>query len=820
MKQPQELEFGKLLKAHRKAQGLTQSALAQETHLTASYISKLERHDRPPPEVTAFRLAAELGLSDEEKRTFIQAARHARARHLESMGLKAAARLLARVPSPPQRIRRPIGRDEEIESIVDRVSESGVILNITGDPAIGKTTVALEVAHRCWDQGRIVLWGDAREGTAETVAQVEALVWNSVVGGRIPDSEVQRHKRLSAALSEVKPLIVLDNLESAREFTGILDFAKQIGKDTSVLITSRRWIPAHIGENIPLLELPKDDGIQLFETVGEAYGRHAVTEKDLRIIEVICTDLLAGHPGAIEIAASLWKGWPLEAILRGLKQRSMETLKDPHRTDINRSMRLSIGLSYDLLREENPEACELFPRLSVFQASFRYQVVEVVTGISEPLPALEFLVDRSLVRFDGKRHSLHSVVREFAVEKLGKAREEYELSAAQYFLAFAEEHESDFDRLDEEKGNLFAVLDWAEAHAEHRTIAIDLIELLFTFMYRRGLWTERLRRVQRALQIAELIGDREEIIRLRYVLGNSYRNLGDDENAKEQYESGLALAREMDHPRHIGAGLLFLAELAFRAQDHLRVRELCGQAIGFLEQAEATAEVALAFSLLGSGQKELGNPDEARSCFEKGVALARQLEDTNLMSILLEDLCRLDIESQDFANAKLRAQEYEKFAQQAGDPLLEGIALLIWATLMCEKSYPEEAKSYFQAAVSHFERVGIPMKAVEAREGLVLVATTQLNDVSLAEEQLGAIASTYLNIGNNEKAAFAFYRLGLVQEDLNKPGHAKVSYEKALSLYSSLGILDDPKIEEMTVRLDTVRKQLTSLESDGVPGHS
>lgn len=805
----QEEGFGELLKGYRERLELAQKALAQAVDLSPSYISKLEREDRPPPPHIAKLLANFFRLEGEEKLSFLEAARRVRIRHLESRGLKKApARLQARVPPLPQRTRSPIGRDKEIEDIIDQLTEPEVIINITGDPAIGKTTVALEVAHRYWDRERVVLWGDAREGTAESVAQVEALIWNSIVGEPMPESGVQKQKRLLAKVSEHNPLIVLDNLESAREFTEILDFARQIGKATSVLITSRRWIPASIGDNVSLFELPEHEGIRLFEKVGEAYGRQPAVEKDHLAIEIICTDFLAGHPGAIEIAASLWKGWPLEAILRGLKQRAMETLEDPHRTDINRSMRLSIGLSYDLLHQENLEAWELFPRLSVFQASFSHRAVEVVAGISEILPALEFLVDRSLVRFDGRRHSLHSVVREFALEKLGEARGEYELRAAQYFLDFAGEHESDFDRLDEEKGNFFATMDWAEAHEEHRRITLVLADLLFPFMYRRGLWAERLRRLQRALEIAELIGEKEEIVRLCYVLGNAYRNQGDDTNAKKHLEKGLALAQQLGGPGHIAEGLFLLAELAFRAGEHLRVRELGTQILGLMEQAGAADQIPLTYSLLGSCEQELGNPDEAYSLFEKGLALAHQLEDTSLISILLEDLCRLDIETQDFKSAEQRVQEYERFARQTHDPLLEGIGLLIWGTLLWETSRLEEAKRYFIAAVSHFEQAAIPMKAVEAREGLVLAAA-QLGDPSLIEEQLEAIASTLSGLGNDEKAASAFYRLGLVQEELNKPRDAEVSYEEALSLYSSLGMLDDPRAKEMTERLERIRMQLT-----------
>jgi len=801
--------FGAILKRHRIRLGLKQKELAQAVALSPSYISKLEREDRPPPPHIAKLLANFFRLEGEEKLSFLEAARRVRIRHLESKGLKKApARLQARVPPLPQRIRSPIGRDKEIEDIIDQLTEPEVIINITGDPAIGKTTVALEVAHRYRDQERLVLWGDAREGTAEGVAQVEALIWNSIVGGPVPDSEVQKKKRLSAAVGEYKPLIVLDNLESAKEFTEILDFARQIGEATSVLITSRRWIPAGIGDNVSLFELSEHEGIRLFEKVGEAYGRRPVTEKDHLAIEVICKDFLAGHPGAIEIAASLWKGWPLEAILRGLKQRAMETLEDPHRTDINRSMRLSIGLSYDLLHEENPEAWELFPRLSVFQASFSHRAVEAVAGITEILPALEFLVDRSLVRFDGRRHSLHAVVREFGLEKLGEARGEHELRAAQYFLDFAQEHESDFDRLDEEKGNLFATMDWAEAHEEHRGIALELASELMRFMDNRGLWAENLRRMQRALEIAELVGDKHEIMFRRFYLGISYRFMRDEKHTKKLFEDGLTLAREIDDPRAVGLALLLLADYEFAAQNYLRARELGGQSIQFLEKTGAKSLVCSAFRSIGKCEKALGNFDEAYSYFEKALALARKLEDTSDISSALVELFELDVEVDRLASAEEKAREYEKLAQLTNDPFSKGMALLIWAELMLATSGPEAAKRHVLAAVSHFEKVGSPAETVTARESLVEVAEC-LNDLPLQEEQLTAIARAFSDFGANKEAASAFYRLGLVQEELNKPRDATRSYERALSLYSSLGMLGDPRAKEMTERLERIRTQVS-----------
>lgn len=54
--------FAKQLKRTRTRRGLSQEALAQEAHLSVSYISMLEREQRTPPLNTLEQLAAALGV--------------------------------------------------------------------------------------------------------------------------------------------------------------------------------------------------------------------------------------------------------------------------------------------------------------------------------------------------------------------------------------------------------------------------------------------------------------------------------------------------------------------------------------------------------------------------------------------------------------------------------------------------------------------------------------------------------------------------------------------------------------------------------------
>jgi len=518
-----------------------------------------------------------------------------------------------------------------------------------------------------------------------------------------------------------------------------------------------------------------------------------------------------GHPGAIEIAASLWKGWPLKDILRGLRDRAMEVLEDPHRTDVNRSMQLSVGLSYDLLQAENADAWELFPKLSVFQASFSHEAAHAIAGGSEVLPALEFLVDRSLVRFNGRRHFIHTAVREFGLERLGEARSEYELEVACYILEYATEYSTSFDRLDEEKGNLFAVMQWAEARQEYHEMALSLTGHLSSFMLRRGLWTEMAQRLQRALEIAELIGDEHRIIFHRYYLGNVLGNLGDEQRSRKLIDDGLSLAREGGYSGFVGLGLLHQAREEMNAGNLNRARELGHESLPYLKRSGVGPQICMALSVIGMCEEALGNLPEANSCFEKSLAAARKHGHARHEGRSLKSLFDLDIRTSDFVSAEERFQEYEELAVQTGDPRQKGIALIMRAALYTETSELDLAADCLRTAITHLRRERMHVQAIEAREGLVRVATEQGNP-SMAKVQLRTIAAEFKDFGNPKGTAFALYRLGLVQEDVDTPEEAKLSYETALALYRSVGQTDDPIAQEAARRIRRLREGVASPE--------
>ena len=133
---------GQLLQRYRVLAGMTQEELAERAGYSANYIGKLERDQRELPAAAADRLAAVLGLTDQEQ----AALRAARERRGGGQGL----------PDRPL-----AGRDAEMAQIRQHLSGEGPpVLLLAGGPGMGKTRLLEEAASRAASTG----WGIALGG--------------------------------------------------------------------------------------------------------------------------------------------------------------------------------------------------------------------------------------------------------------------------------------------------------------------------------------------------------------------------------------------------------------------------------------------------------------------------------------------------------------------------------------------------------------------------------------------------------------------------------------------------------------------------------
>lgn len=154
----------------------------------------------------------------------------------------AAPRLLP--PDPP----RFVGRDTELDQIRRRLhdlTDRSEIIVITGPPGVGKTSVAVRVAHAVADrfpdgQLYVDLRGFAPNGSAVHPGEVirgflDAL---GVPRQRLPTTEVAQAGLYRATLADRRMLVVLDNARDAEQVRPLL-----VGSPGSaVLVTSRNQL--------------------------------------------------------------------------------------------------------------------------------------------------------------------------------------------------------------------------------------------------------------------------------------------------------------------------------------------------------------------------------------------------------------------------------------------------------------------------------------------------------------------------------------------------------------------------------------------------
>ncbi len=298
-----------------------------------------------------------------------------------------------------------IGRSDELELALSLLRDPGRrLLTLTGPGGIGKTRLALEIAHR--------LAPEYPDGvTFVSLAEVaRAFMVMSAIGSALGLRELERDtapRAVAAALGRSTRLLVIDNfehvLDAAPELTRLLSQCPHI----KMLATSRSLLRVEGEQAIPVpplmvpaptTALTQNDWLQVpairlfVERARAVDPGYAWSAADMAQLAEICSRL-DGLPLALELAATRVRHLTLTEIRDRLDER-LPLLIDGSRDQPSRlqTMRNAIAWSHGLL---SPAAQVLFRRLAVFQGGFSLDAAESVAAqLDAPDSATDPIRDR------------------------------------------------------------------------------------------------------------------------------------------------------------------------------------------------------------------------------------------------------------------------------------------------------------------------------------------------------------------------------------------------------------------------------------------
>lgn len=556
------------------------------------------------------------------------------------------------------------GREAEQSVLLQRlVDPTYRLITLVGTGGIGKTRLSLEVGRQVQTSFPDGVWFVSLEAVQGGPEQIKIAVGEAL--GLAQNEKQFTGEQVLALLRDKQLLLIFDNSEVALDDLAFIPEWLRRAPHIAILATSREPLNFQAESVVVLDGLPDQAAEALFAERGQmARADFAVTAENLPQIRHIC-QLVDGSPLGILLAAAWVRRRSLAQIIIGIGQ-SLDFLSTRLR-DVDprhRSVRAVFEASWQLLE---PTDQAVFSALSVFPAGFTAVAAQAIAHAT--LFDLDTLCEKSLLvqQPEAQRYEMHSLLRQFAADKLAAGTAEVEQAFVAYFGEFAQENREDYAALQPEWGNLLTAVRHSHKH-QLWSQTLGLVQTLDEPWFRQIRFGEMRQGLTLALEAATVLQDRPMQAWARLRLGEIETELNDYAAAAAHLEKGLQLFLRLEDSLGVAAAKFWYGRIKNEQAQPEQALSLFEESRRIYEEEEAWLDVAKCLNKIAVCHMKL-QPDFAMTheYLEKSLILQRQMPPSITYVETLRYLARIKINFGDYVTAEKALAEAAAICQAEGD---------------------------------------------------------------------------------------------------------------------------------------------------------
>jgi tetratricopeptide (TPR) repeat protein/transcriptional regulator with XRE-family HTH domain len=701
------------------------------------------------------------------------------------------------IPLPPPV--HLVGRGDALAHLRARLraGESVAMTALHGLPGVGKTTLAITLAHDAEMRAHFrdgILW--AALGPHPDISSILSH-WSLLLGVATSDSSGENDSealavQLHRAIGTRRMLLVIDD---AWELEDALAF-KVGGPECAHLVTTR--FPGIAGAFAPdatsiIRELGEEESVALLHTLAPlVMKREPQKARELALAA-------GGLPLALTLLGNylrLLSGGPerrVDAALARLSNAEERLhISEPRspterHTSLRRDTPLSLEAVIDVTCQQlkPPEKATLYA-LSVFPPKPGHFSEEAACFVANcEVDMLDVLIDTGLLEYtDASHYRLHQTIADYACAALQNDPVPYERLIT-YAMNLVEKHRKEYEILEPEYDTILAALE--SAHTSGKTK--ELMRCVYAFipyLRSRGLYEQAEKQLQRAYDGATSLCDDDGKSQALLYFGEIAQKRGNFERANTYLQDGLLLARQIENPERISAMLADLGWITWKRGEYTRAESYLNEGLTLARQIDNSELICDILETLGYVAASRGEYHKSKEYMEKSLKLARDIGDREKECSLLINLGVTLGEQGEYVQAVISFKEALEIARRLGHREWIGFLLINLGGAADELGNYKQAEKYFEEGLE----IARQIQQVELMGALLVnlgsVLQKQNNYVD-AEKHFQRSLSLADQLGRPDLVSAILYEYGNLYLNLHQPDKAEISFHQIFATIPESG---------------------------------